>query len=136
MKNLVEKYPYCLYWVDCLKMDKRWTNIRFKKLETGYPPFVLYPFLFDVVSLEDFITPEENRMPLFIGSQFGIHPRLENIFTNKEDGEIIIAILNKSLLSGHVAGLKISVYRQGNNSLEKLIFFDNKKIRKKTIKNP
>ena len=64
------------------------------------------PDLVDVVPTEAFLNPEPHRLPLFIGSQFGINPRLESLPTPYV-GVMTVAILGKSLLSGNVAGLSI-----------------------------
>lgn len=123
MEKLVKKYPHCLFWVDEMRKNKFWGGTRFKKIEKGYPDFVMYPSLYDVESLESFTTPEIGRLPLFIGSQFGIQPKLEEVFKSY-DTNIKIAILNKSLLSGSVAGLKIYSLKR-NYELEEIIYFKN-----------
>jgi hypothetical protein len=123
MEKLVKDYPECLYWVKEMRYNSRWSNIRFKKIDCGYPNFVMYSNLYDVENLENFITPEINRLPLFIGSQFGIQPKLEDIFKSYDEN-IQIAVLNKSLLSGAVAGLKIYLLKT-NYELEEIIFFKN-----------
>ena len=52
------------------------------------------------------ILVDDGRLPLFIGTQFGIAPKIENL-TNFFNGEKEIAILGKSALSGTVSGLSI-----------------------------
>jgi hypothetical protein len=51
---------------------------------------------------------EEDRIALGLGCQFGIHPRIisdeNSLFYN---GEKLVALLSKSVLSGAVAGLYI-----------------------------
>ena len=83
--------------------------------------------LIDIVSFKEFIKNEENRLPLFIGSQFGIAPRMDKIpeFFN---GRKLVAILQKSLLSGHVAGLVVSEIKEGEKKFKyhRLVFFENK----------
>ena len=122
MEDLVKQYPQCLNWVDIIKQDKHFGKIRFKKLNRGYPIFVLHPHLYDEVNLNEFITSEINRLPLFIGSQFGINPRLEDVFFSNNELKII-AVLSKSLLSGKVSGLKI--YELLNYELKEIAFFKN-----------
>jgi hypothetical protein len=105
-------------------------HLRFKKLKNqgfgGYPPFDIDETLIDEVDLDTFIKKEETRIPLFIGHQFGINPWFNNI-PNFLFEDKIVAILGKSVLSGHVAGL--SIYQIPANSPEnewiKLIFFKN-----------
>lgn len=125
MRNLVEQYPHCLYWVEILQNNNYWKDIRFKKLNVGYPKFVMYPALFDEVNLEDFLKLENNRIPFFIGSQFGINPRLETVYS-VDDENVLIAILCKSLLSSTVAGLKIYSLKR-NHELKEIIYFKNNK---------
>ena len=94
------------YWIKKLKNDPVYGTIRFKKLETGYPPFDIDDDLIDTVDMDEFLRIEQDRIPLFIGSQFGIHPKIREIrhFFN---GKKRWAILSKSLLSGMVSGLSI-----------------------------
>lgn len=98
--------PWTKNWINNLRKDERFKDIRLKRLEKGYPPFEIDESLIDIVSAEEFVKIEEKRLPLFIGSQFGIHPEMNNIpdFFN---GHKLIAILGKSLLSGSVDGLSI-----------------------------
>ncbi len=77
---------------------------KFKVLKHDIPEFRLSKNSFDYVSKKDFIKNEKSRVPLFIGTQFGIFPKdyieSEN-FKNRK-----IAILGKSLLSGTQSGIK------------------------------
>lgn len=104
----MEEKPWTKYWIARFKSDSQFGHMRLKRLNVGYPPFDIDEDLVDWVDLEEFIRIEENRLPLFIGSQFGIHPNL-NELPNFYNGEKLIAILGMSLLSGCVAGL--SIYR-------------------------
>jgi hypothetical protein len=115
----MEDKPWTKYWIKSFLKDQQHGQKRLKRLEKGYPPFEIDEALIDIVEFDEFIQIEERRIPLFIGSQFGIHPSIDNIpqFFN---GEKLIAILGKSLLSGHVAGL--SLYQIGKN--EKKFKFD------------
>ncbi len=94
------------YWIKKFKNDPQNLNIKFKSPFMGSIPFEIDEDIFDRVELEEFVKIEQNRIPLFLGSQFGIAPRINEIpdFFN---GEKIIAILAKSMLSGHVSGLTI-----------------------------
>jgi hypothetical protein len=115
----MEDKPWTKYWIKSFLKDQQHGQKRLKRLEKGYPLFEIDEALIDIVEFDEFIQIEERRIPLFIGSQFGIHPNLDNIpqFFN---GEKLIAILGKSLLSGHVDGL--SLYQIGKN--EKKFKFD------------
>jgi len=98
--------PWTTSWIDAFLKDKEHGQKKFKRLETGYPDFDIDKSLIDIVSLEDFIKKEDHRIPLFIGTQFGVYPRIDNVpdFLN---GEKICAILGKSVLSGCVSGLSL-----------------------------
>jgi hypothetical protein len=102
----MENRPWTTCWIKKFKEEQKSCQKRFKRLERGYPPFELDESLIDIVDMEEFIMIEEFRIPIFVGSQFGIYPRIEKMpeFFN---GRKVIAILSKSLLSGHVSGLTI-----------------------------
>ena len=98
--------PWTKYWIEKFKVDAVYGAKRFKKLDVGYPSFDIDETIVDIVNLDDFIKIEDNRIPLFIGSQFGIKPDI-NKLSGFFNGEKEIAILNKSMLSGVVSGLGI-----------------------------
>ena len=112
---------HLLKWTEKLKKNNEFENIRFKKLNVVYPLFVFPQNLLDEVNFENFVYTEKNRLPLFIGSQFGVFPKLEEIYNGNEE-VIKIAILSKSLLSGTVSGLKIYLYSNGD--LKELAYFE------------
>lgn len=92
--------------------DKCWLNVRFKIMEHQNHCFRFPEFLFDIVDEAEYHRIEEKRFPLFIGSQFGIHPKPEKYFQDSKE-PVLVGILAKSMLSGHVAGLKIAYYIDG-----------------------
>ncbi len=97
-----QKHAWLSKWLE----DPAYVRIRFKMLEKGYPPVDFPPELVTKVPLNMFNRIEAERIPLFIGSQFGVHPRpgnLEGFF----NGEKLIAVLVKSLLSGHISGMNL-----------------------------
>ena len=114
------------YWIKKFRNSEKYGQMRFKRLETGYPMLDIDESLIDVVPFNEFIKIEHHRLPLFIGSQFGIAPRMDKMpeFFN---GRKLVAILNKSLLSGHVAGLVISEIKAEEQKFKnhKLDFFEN-----------
>jgi hypothetical protein len=122
------------YWIKHFKDNPEYGSLRFKKLDKGfygYPPFDFDETLLDVVDLETFIKIEKCRIPLFIGTQFGLYPWFYE-FPDFYNEDKIIAILGKSVLTGHVAGL--SIYRipaQSKhscfNETYKIISFKNEK---------
>lgn len=98
-----------VYWLKQLRKHNEFGKYRFKRLDKGlkgYPPFDFDTNILDVVNLKTFIKVEENRIPLFIGTQFGVYPWFYDFpeFYNRNK---TIAILGKSVFSGHVAGLGI-----------------------------
>ena len=97
------------YWIRHFKQNPEYGHLRFKKLDKvkyGYPPFDIDESLIDIVDLETFTKVEDNRIPLFIGTQFGLYPWFYDYAEFYKDGKII-AILGKSVSSGHVADLRI-----------------------------
>lgn len=118
------------YWGKNFKQEAEYGRLRFKKLNKGfggYPPFVIDETLIDEVDLDTFIKNEETRIPFFIGHQFGINPWLNRI-PGFFSCDKTVAILNKSILSGHVEGLVI--YKIPANSRNKkralIAYFKNK----------
>ncbi len=102
----MEDWPWTKYWIKKFKNDQDHGQKRFKKLNVDYPPFEIDEAIIDTVEWDEFIKIEEHRIPFFIGSQFGINPRIIEMpeFFN---GKKLVAILSKSLLSGHVSGLNL-----------------------------
>jgi len=122
-----------LYWLKHFWENQEFGSFRFKRLDkgfNGYPSFDFDESLLDIVNLDAFIKVEENRIPLFIGTQFGLYPWFYN-YPEFYSEEKIIAVLGKSVLSGHVAGL--ALYKVDANSkhacyseANKIIYFENK----------
>ena len=111
------------YWIKHFKENEEFGHLRFKLLKDGpYPRFDIDGSLIDEVELDDFVKIEENRIPFFIGSQFGITPIMDKI-PNFYNGDKIIGILGKSLLSGSVAGL--TIYKCVGNKRVKIVHFKN-----------
>lgn len=95
-----------LRWTKPFYGDPRFAQFRFKYPEKIQVKFDFPDQLIDLVSYEDYYKTEKDRIPLFIGSQFGIIPRFEKakpLFGDQKH----IAILGKSLLTGAVSSLKI-----------------------------
>ena len=107
-------------WYKGFQACSKFGKMRFKCLDVNYPLFEKKEEYFTNVDLVTFNKIEEDRIPFFIGSQFGIYPninKLEGFF----NGRKYVAILAKSLLSGRVNGLiiyeqlegeKVFVYRK------------------------
>ena len=105
-----------MIWEEKIKENIIFGNVRFKMLDNDMSRLVHAKCeLIDLVNFEKFIDTEEDRIPIILGTQFGLYPRVEEI---KElfNGEKEIAILCKSLLSGHVAGLKIFKVEKGEHN--------------------
>lgn len=120
-------YPWTLLWIKRFAENPSNQGKRFKRLATGYPPFDIDKTLVDVVGLDEFVKIEPHRLPLFIGSQFGINPKIHELpqFFN---GEKPVAILGKSMLSGAVGGLSIYLIQHGESSFtyNKIEYYENR----------
>lgn len=107
MVNEMEDRPWTKYWIKHYKNDNQFGKMRFKVRKKFSKDLIRIDWeMVDFVEDDEFVKIEPNRLPLFIGSQFGITPRIEKLdgFFN---GNKFIAILAKSQLSGHVDGLLI-----------------------------
>ncbi len=115
--NKLEKIQlYKTYWMKNFIQNPQFGKKRFKRIANNFPDKVeLDDTYVDLVDIEDFIKIEDERIPLFIGTQFGIYPHFEDI-PNFFNGKKLVAILGKSLLSGVVSGL--SLYEIGENDKE------------------
>lgn len=106
-----------LYWTIRYKSDPEFTNVRLKRLEKGYPPHD-YPEEFtDIVGVEEFYADEPDRLPFFVGCQFGILPYKKEHFQylKGKNSTTRVAILAKSVLSGLVDGLNIEEVQWGSD---------------------
>ncbi len=94
-------------WESRYLEDEDYRSVGFKRLSTlSEQMYRITSVKVDAVNLDHFLNLEEDRIPLLIGSQFGIFLRLNGIpgfFSEPR----IVALLSKSLLSGSVAGLTI-----------------------------
>ena len=113
-------------WIKEFRKNKYYGDKRFKFSNTSQIHFNIDLNLIDLVDKDEFNLIEEKRIPLFIGTQFGIYPRI-NDMPDFFNGEKTIAILGKSLLSGHVSGLQIYKINEGEKSFHhrKVIRFPN-----------
>lgn len=126
----MEEVPWLKYWIKRLEQDEQYGNIRLKILNEGFNRLNIKPNsidIIDIVEVDEFIKIDLIRLPLFIGTQFGIYPRIESV-PNFFNGEKVIAILGKSVLSGVIAGL--SLYQIDKNDTDfthnKIKYFENK----------
>jgi hypothetical protein len=115
-----------LNWIQLFKSDALYGLKRLKWLGTSHPPFEVDASLFDYVERSDFIKIEKDRIPLLLGSQFGLNPNID-LMPEFFNGTKLVAILNKSLLSGHVAGLSICQIEAEDQRFlnKKLVFYKN-----------
>jgi hypothetical protein len=60
------------YWIQKIKNDSKNLNIKFKSTFKGSLPLEIDEDIYYSVQLEEFVKIEPNRIPLFLGSQFGI----------------------------------------------------------------
>lgn len=99
-------HDYKTYWIDQLLADAEYRGLRFKTMSKNSHFSNIDEELIDIVSADEFVRIESDRVPLFLGSQFGIAPRMNDIEGFFEEVRLC-AILGKSMLSGHVAGLTL-----------------------------
>ena len=114
MKN--EMGAHLFRWYNKMKMDEEFSKYRFKTLKEHVYPYMHIPYdIVDDVDEETFFTEEPYRLPLFMGCQFGVGPKIKRIVNgetiNMDHLELFngsrIAILGKSVLSGCVGGFSI-----------------------------
>jgi len=118
--------PQTNYWINKFQKDSLHGHKRFKRLPTGYPKFEMNEDLIDTFDYDKFIEIEEHRIPIFIGSQFGTEPDI-NEMPDLFNGRKLIAILHKSLHSRHVDGLYLCQIKEGEStySTAEVKFFKN-----------
>jgi hypothetical protein len=114
-------FNHRLYWTIRYLSDPEFANVRLKRLEKGYPKHD-YPEEFtDIVGVEEFYADEPDRLPFFIGCQFGIYPYKQEHFPylKGKSGTARVAILAKSVLSGYVSDLSIDEVEWGAEENQK-----------------
>ncbi len=106
-----------LWWRAYLD-DPFYGSFQLKRLKNGMPSYCdILMSMIPGVELEEFREIESDRLPLFAGSQFGIFPRLEDVFNDTKERTVVI--LNFSMLSGCMAG--VSIYKtRGPKAIKKL----------------
>lgn len=105
------KQPHTLQWTQGLRNHPHWKNFRFKKINSGYPQFNFPSNLIVQSKPEQFWKKEDYVMPLFVATQFGTFPKIDDVHEMPEE-PLLIAKLHKSLLSGVVAGLVIGIWHK------------------------
>jgi hypothetical protein len=75
----MEEEPWLKYWIKRLEEDEQYGNIRFKILNEGFHKLGIKTNKIDIVELDEFIKIDPVRIPLFVGTQFGIYPRIESV---------------------------------------------------------
>ncbi len=108
--DFLKENPYTTSWIVKFVSCPQHGNKRFKRV-AGWSEFIIYEPLIDIVSFDEFIKIEKDRIPFFVGTQFGIIPKINDMpgFFN---GRKMIAVLGKSVLSGHVSGLRLYQVRK------------------------
>ena len=99
------------YWIDAFDADPNWSHMRFKTIGAlpGYIPDRFPKRLWDKVSPDEFAQVEDSRLPLFMGTQFGIAPAPNTVLAPGQERRV--AMLGYSALSGNVAGLFIKTIK-------------------------
>jgi len=111
------------YWLDQLKADKDFGCIRLKRLVGPNTGKVDREPFFDWVNMEEFLLVEHDRLSVFLGTQFGVYPRVKDLL-GFLDTDRHYAILGMSVLSGHVSGLAIYSVKDGKTEKVKVISND------------
>jgi len=91
--------------------------MKYKALKKAYPPTVKFPENTSFVRSWTFKRSEKDRIPLFVGTQFGIFPKKYSSFKKFKGKKI--AILGKSLLSGVQTDIK--EYIINDETIKKII---------------
>jgi len=133
INNTSNDRPWLKYWVAHFKNDEQFGNKRFKFMESCEISFHIDEGLVDFVGQEEYDRIEDDRIPLLIGTQFGIAPGFSPDFFN---GDKVVAILAKSLLSGAVNGVRFYRVDKHDTTLiisdERIIKdFPNKEVKSK-----
>jgi len=118
-----------MLWLKHFKDNKQFSHFRFKIPQSKHY-IDIDKDLIDIVDKETFLKIEENRIPLFLGTQFGVYPQYD--IKEIAHQSRIIAILGKSLLSGNVSGVTFYKLRKNGacinceSSRKEIIQFENK----------
>ncbi len=123
MDNIKKEKPLAQNWNFWYNKHPLLRELKLKSVKET-KPFILDEHRYERVDDKVFITKENGSIPLLLGTQFGVYPNPE-IFPIDYTGHV--AILAKSLLSGHVAGLGV-YYIEEQNIGEKLFFIKNDEI--------
>jgi S-adenosylmethionine synthetase len=104
--------------------DPEYGHLKFKWLhdliENNYLPFHTPEGLVQKVRYEEFLKDERTeRIPIFLGSQFGLFPAGYKYLLPLNDGALH-AIISKSMLSGTVGSLKLNRWNAETESFETL----------------
>lgn len=105
-------------WVKKLEMHDQLCKVRFKFLNTETLPLnIKFWDKVDKVSLDEFLHPETERLPLFVQTMFGIFPKDATL----KEGQLF-AVLVK-FLSGNIIGL--GIYQKRDNKDERVYWMPN-----------
>lgn len=100
------------YWFRKYESVEKNPTVTLKKLNCYYHTNTLPESKTHMVGYEEFIKPEENMIPFFIGTQFGTTPKITRKLKNDLEGQKI-AVLRKSQLSGFEKVLQICKVTDG-----------------------
>ena len=104
--------------------SSQWKEVSFKKLShSNYFPSEGTGGIIETVSPRDFRKREGNRIPLFLGNQFGIFPSLENSLN--PEGKSCFGVFHKKAMAGHISGISVFFYYPQKKRIEKIANFPN-----------
>ena len=121
-----QKVGASIAWINRFLNHPDYSGSRLKVIDTGIPRLEISDNIVDKVDLSIFIKYEPKRIPLVIGTQFGIYPNIwmmDDFFAEKRD----LGILSKSLLSGNVHSLTLFHFSGNISELDFLSNMDDYK---------
>lgn len=105
-------------WIEKLKMHDPLSKMRFKFLNTEELPLnIKFWDKVEKVSLDEFLLPETNRLPLFIKTMSGIIPQHAQL----EEGQLFATLVK--FMSGSIIGL--GIYQKRNDKDKRMYWIPN-----------
>ncbi len=114
---------------ECLRMFNKseYGNYKLKWLSNFNLKYLITEDYIEKVSLSEYVKVEENKIPLFIESQYGITPDINHLLIDGE--KRIIAVIHKAKYSSFVFSL--TLYNYVYEKRHRIIEFSNNKVIKK-----
>jgi hypothetical protein len=114
------------YWIQSIANHNIYGNLEFKIPQNrvdNYPMDEINKLNIRVVSPEEFLKVDDQSIPLFFETSYGMSPDIE-IVKFIGNPKFKFAVIKSSFLSGHLFGLTIKEYdSSGTESLNDIIKF-------------